>query len=166
MPSTNHDTHMAIIVETNYSKKLGLPGYSSHQYSVTVRTEVHDLTQLEAESSKLYRLLQDAVDQEIQHAGYIGEIPPSDGPSHRKNGGDHWACSPKQKSLILKLMETHELDRQEIENLAHQWHRKPVKTLSTLEASAFIGDLIDVYQGQGGQQKRNGRSVRPTNGVH
>ena len=31
---------MAIILEANYSKKLGLPGYSSHQYAVTVRTEL------------------------------------------------------------------------------------------------------------------------------
>ena len=34
---------MAITLEANYSKKLGLPGYSSHQYSVTVRTELSDL---------------------------------------------------------------------------------------------------------------------------
>ena len=33
---------MAIHLEANYSKKLGLPGYSSHQYSVTVKTEVTD----------------------------------------------------------------------------------------------------------------------------
>ena len=30
---------MAITVEANYSKKLGLPGYSSNQYSVTVRSD-------------------------------------------------------------------------------------------------------------------------------
>jgi len=29
-----------ITLEANYSKKLGLPGYSSHQYSLTVRKEV------------------------------------------------------------------------------------------------------------------------------
>jgi hypothetical protein len=29
-----------VILEATYSKKLGLPGYSSHQYSVTVRAEV------------------------------------------------------------------------------------------------------------------------------
>ena len=33
---------MAIQLEANYSKKLGLPGYSSHQYSVTIRIEVSD----------------------------------------------------------------------------------------------------------------------------
>ena len=35
---------MAIVIEANYTKKLGLPGYSSHQYSVTLRTELADLT--------------------------------------------------------------------------------------------------------------------------
>ena len=34
-----------LIIEANYSKKLGLPGYSSHQYSVTIRTELGDLKQ-------------------------------------------------------------------------------------------------------------------------
>jgi len=31
------------IIEANYSKKLGLPGYSSHQYSLTLRAEISDL---------------------------------------------------------------------------------------------------------------------------
>jgi hypothetical protein len=37
-------TFWAIHLEANYSKKLGLPGYSSHQYSVTIKTEVTDRT--------------------------------------------------------------------------------------------------------------------------
>jgi erythromycin esterase-like protein len=38
-----------IVLEANYSKKLGLPGYSSHQYSLTVRKEVSDISQVEKE---------------------------------------------------------------------------------------------------------------------
>jgi hypothetical protein len=34
---------MALVLEANYAKKLGLPGYSSHQYSVSIRTELTDL---------------------------------------------------------------------------------------------------------------------------
>jgi len=30
---------MAIKLIANYSKRLGLPGYSSHQFSVSVETE-------------------------------------------------------------------------------------------------------------------------------
>ena len=33
-----------ITLECNYSKKLGLPGYSSHQFAITLRTEIADLT--------------------------------------------------------------------------------------------------------------------------
>ena len=40
---------MAIVLEANYAKKLGLPNFSSHQYSVTIRTELTDLSQVEAE---------------------------------------------------------------------------------------------------------------------
>ena len=62
---------MAITLEANYAKKLGLPNYSSHQYSVTIRTELTDLSQVEAESARLYRTLQDAVDREIQAVGFM-----------------------------------------------------------------------------------------------
>ena len=60
---------MAIILEANYSKKLGLPGYSSHQYAVTVRTELADINQVDQESQRLYELLQSSVDREIQQTG-------------------------------------------------------------------------------------------------
>lgn len=76
-----------------------------------------------------------------------------DGPS------DEWACSPKQKELILKLMTDHDLDKQSIEAKSREWHSKPVKTLNKVEASAFIADLIDVYGKNGAK-----RGVRPVNG--
>ncbi len=62
---------MAIVIEANYSKKLGLPEYSSHQYSVTLRTEVSDLSKVEEESYRLYNLLQTCVDEALQHAGFV-----------------------------------------------------------------------------------------------
>ena len=62
---------MAIILEANYAKKLGLPNYSSHQYSVTIRTELTDLSQVAEESARLYSLLQEAVDKEIQVVGFM-----------------------------------------------------------------------------------------------
>ena len=62
---------MAIQLEANYSKKIGLPGYSSHQFSITLKTELNDISQIDAESSRLYRLLQSSVDQELQQQGYV-----------------------------------------------------------------------------------------------
>jgi len=49
-----------ITLEANYSKKIGLPGYSSHQYSVSLKTELADVTQVQTESARLYAVLQQA----------------------------------------------------------------------------------------------------------
>jgi hypothetical protein len=95
---------MAIVLEANYTKKLGLPGYSSHQYSVTLRTEVADLGQVQAESARLHSLLQSSVDQEIQKVGYLPQSGNGNGrtygngqQSRPQNGNSEaWSCSPKQ----------------------------------------------------------------------
>ena len=60
---------MAITLEANYCKKIGLPGYSSHQYSLTVRTEVADLAQIQRESEQLHATLQTSVDNELRSQG-------------------------------------------------------------------------------------------------
>ena len=62
---------MAIILEAAYSKKLGLPNYSSHSYVVSIRTELSDLAQVEAESARLYALLQRSVDSQIKQVGFL-----------------------------------------------------------------------------------------------
>lgn len=67
---------MAIILEASYSKKLGLPHFSSHSYVVSIRTELTDVAQVPEESSRLYRLLQDTVDHDIQQVGFI-PMPPA-----------------------------------------------------------------------------------------
>jgi hypothetical protein len=60
-----------ITLEANYSKKIGLPGYSSHQFSITLRSELTDVNQVQQESARLYQLLQDGVDSSIQEIGYL-----------------------------------------------------------------------------------------------
>src|SRR5271156_4270194 len=108
---------MAVILEAAYSKKLGLPNFSSHSYVVSIRTELSDLTQVEAESARLYTLLQQSVDGEIQNVGFLPDAtsygmndaeaqphhqPPADnnganganGANGHSNGT--WACSDKQ----------------------------------------------------------------------
>ena len=70
---------MAIKLSANYSKKLGLPQFSSHSFSASVEVELTDITQAEAEIQKLYQLLQHSVDQEIQNPGYIPEGNGSNG---------------------------------------------------------------------------------------
>src|SRR5688500_11185520 len=72
---------MALQIEANYSKKIGLPGYSSHQFSITLKAELSEISQVEAESSRLYALLQSSVDRELHHQGYV--------PGAEKNGQAH-----------------------------------------------------------------------------
>jgi hypothetical protein len=51
---------MAVKLIANYSKRLGLPGYSSHQFSVSVETELMNVDDVAGESERLYSLLQRA----------------------------------------------------------------------------------------------------------
>jgi hypothetical protein len=44
---------MALILEANYSKKIGLPAYSLHQFSIALKTEITDPAQIRAESARL-----------------------------------------------------------------------------------------------------------------
>jgi hypothetical protein len=72
-----------ITLECNYSKKLGLPGYSSHQFAITLRTEIADVNQVQSDSARLYKLLQDGVDTSIKETGYL----PTNGNGNGQRGG-------------------------------------------------------------------------------
>jgi len=165
-------SNMAIVLEANYAKKLGLPNFSSHQYSVTIRTELTDLSQVETESARLYALLQDAVDREIQEVGFMPDAtrygmnncandvatanrhvngtgnghPPANG----KNGShlgppqsESWKCTEGQRKLILQLVHDHRLDKNEIETMAQQMFGIGVKELNKMQASNLIDDLLE-----------------------
>ncbi len=130
---------MAITLEANYSKKLGLPGFSSHQYSVTIKAELSDIKQVETETARLYTLLQSCVDRDLQQTGFL----PANG--HNGNGnknGEAWACSDKQKALILKVIDDQHLDKHHIESLAQERFNKGVRHLNKMEASGFIEELL------------------------
>jgi len=77
---------MAIKLSANYSKKLGLPQYSSHSFSVSVEVELSDISQVEAEVQTLYERLQRSVDQEIQNVGFT---PGNHANGHPRNGNGH-----------------------------------------------------------------------------
>ena len=145
-----------ITLEANYSKKLGLPGYSSHQYSLTVRKEVADITQVENESRQLFATLQGNVDRDIQQTGFL---PDSNGNGHRHNGNgnghrppeEKWNCSDKQRTLILKIVDESKLDKNGIDKLAQDRFGKSVKALNKLEASGLIEELIEQTGGKNQQ---------------
>ena len=62
---------MAVKLFANYAKRLGLPGFSSHQFSVSVEIELRDIGEASAESERLYKLLQQNVDQQMQETGFV-----------------------------------------------------------------------------------------------
>jgi hypothetical protein len=168
-------TIMAIKLIANYSKRLGLPGYSSHQFSVSVETELVTTDDVAAESERLYQRLQATVDEQILHTGFVppadyGMEPAADSAASRPadtpptnvtqwQRGPAWKCSDKQKDLILKLVEEHQLDKADIEALAVERFGKGVRILNKVEASGLIDELLDTYGGskhQGNGTRRNG----------
>ena len=175
---------MALTIEANYSKKVGLPGYSSHQFSLSLKAEITDLNQVPAEAARLYRLLQDGVDTSIKEVGWLPEPKNgnghsnghtnghsnglSNGHSHPRNGNgngvhqpngsaDPWNCTPKQQELILKIVEDNRLDKKEIEQLAQDRFGKGVRQLNKLDASGFIEELFERYP----RPRTNGNGHQP-----
>jgi hypothetical protein len=161
---------MALVLEANYSKKLGLPGYSSHQYSITVRTELADVSQVEAESKRLYSLLQTCVDREIQSTGFLpGQHQNGNGNGpHHSNGigngaGEEWKCSAKQKELILKIVEEQNLNKAEVEHLSFKLFGMGVRSLNKLQASSLITELSSLTASTPGA-RQPGRTPAPAGG--
>ena len=162
---------MAIKLSANYSKKLGLPQYSSHSFSASVEVELTDITQVEAEIQKLYALLQQSVDQEIQQPGFVPEAngcpqPNGNGHHQQQNGrtyqlngngrqhsngqhqqpqavGDAWNCTDGQRGFILRIVnENPSITKQVAEDLSQQLFGIGVKQLNKMQASQLIEDLL------------------------
>lgn len=160
---------MAIKLIGNYAKRVGLPGYSSHQFSVSVETELTDSGDIQGEATRIYQLLQDAVDREIQETGFVpgdeyglatnSHTNGNGNGSHHPNGNgsnghrrDTWNCSSKQRSLIEKLVDENQLDRNEVEEIAQDRFGCGVKLLNRLQASGLIAELLEIT----GKNKSNG----------
>ncbi len=156
---------MAIKLIANYARRLGLPGYSSHQFSVSVETELHDVTDIAGESTRLYQTLQQSVDEQIQQTGFVppdgygmeSKAPGNGGNGNGGNGNGHnsedWQCSDKQRDLIQTIVRENKLDKNEVENLAIELFGHGVKALNRLAASGLIDELLERH---GGKRRNNG----------
>jgi hypothetical protein len=168
---------MALKLIANYSKRLGLPGYSSHQFSVSCETEITNVDDVREESARLYETLQAAVDEQMQSTGFVPDAaygsrnePAATGSSrvngsrangrHNGTNGEPWRCSDKQRELILKLIDEHHLDKGSVEALAQDMFGAGVRQLNRLQASGLIDHLIDEHGGgkRNGRAKTNGRA--------
>ena len=158
---------MAIKLIANYSKRLGLPGFSSHQFAVSVETEITNTGELPGECGRLYTLLQTNVDGQIVRTGFVpsstygaDESPVTSPQSNNNNTNGNgtpaeepWKCSDKQRGLILKLVDEHDLDKNEVEALAVERFGHGVRSLNKVEASGLIDELLDRHA----PDNRNGR---------
>ena len=154
-----------ITLECNYSKKVGLPQYSSHQFSITLKTEIADVGAVQAESARLYALLQQSVDASIQQVGFLPQTTGNGNGATAGNAGhlDNWACSRKQRDLILKIVEENNLDKNQVEALAQDRFGKSVRALNKLEASGLIDELITQTGGANNQRRRFNGQPAPAN---
>ena len=147
---------MAVFLKATYSKKLGLPQYSSHQYTVEVSAELTDVSQLAQASEDLYAKLQQAVDSQIVNPGKVpAALPsvPSSAPTANNRSpstnpsqdSETWRCSEKQRDLIVKIVDEHRLDKNEVESLCRERFGCGVRELNKAQASGFIDELIETY---------------------
>lgn len=162
---------MAIKLIANYSKRLGLPGYSSHQFEVSIETEITHTSELTSETERLYGSLQAAVDAQIQQVGFVPnehygtqvtqrpvpgasrsqttstssvrQTPPASAPETSVATVPAWKCSEKQQSLILELAGKVGLDGTALNELATRRFNKSVAMLNRMEASGLIDELMN-----------------------
>ena len=154
---------MPIIIEANYAKKVGLPAYSSHQFAVTLRTELTDLSQLEKTAADLYQRLQAAVDAQLINPGLVptanGELsapaPRTASPTQPRDD-DSWKCSEKQRDLILKIVAGNNLEKSAVDALAQERFGAGVRQLNKLQASSLIDELLETHSKPG--TRGNGRA--------
>ena len=142
---------MAVNIELTYGKKLGLPEYSSHQFAVSIRAEVARLEDVPGEVERVYRLIQQAVDEQIVNPGFV---PGTNAKPVSAGNGDTkaWRCSDKQRDLVLKIIRENGIDRAEVEQLAVTRFGHGVAVLNKLEASGLIDELLGKAGRTGGRK--------------
>lgn len=167
---------MAIILQMTYMKKLGLPNYSSHSCAVSLTVEIPDVSVAAQESSKLYALLQTAVDNEIQQVGFMpdattygmnnrqlngnGHAGNGNGngkrhtPSAASNNDDRWNCTDGQRGFILRIIAESSLNKQAVEEQSLQLFGVGVKALDKMQASQLIEELLEKTGKQNGNGQR------------
>lgn len=160
---------MAVIFEAAYSKKLGLPNYSSHSYVVSIRTELTDINLAPAESSKLYKMLQDAVDKEIQAVGFMPDATKYGMNEDRPHRNDHRqqhrngdaGISERQLDLINRIIKENNANKGETEQLAVDMFGGGIRTLNRMQASNFIDALFEKYPRRNGNGEQGKFEQQP-----
>jgi hypothetical protein len=152
---------MAILLQFDYNKKLGLPGFSSHSFGISMKAEVADVETIGEEAAKAYSILQQSVDSQIANPGLIPSgngkaIQIQSNGDKEKTNPDDWSCTIRQRGLILSILERNDLDPEVVEDLAQELHGRPMSDLGKMQVSAVIGEVLDRW---GRHPKTNGRNA-------
>jgi len=169
---------MAVKIIANYSKRLGLPGYSSHQFSVSVEAELANTDNVTNEASRLYKTLQSAVDREIQSTGFVPgaeyraeeqRSTPQAASNHEPLNGSHskqWKASDKQRDLVFKIVDNSGIEIEVVEAISDEmFGHSDLAELNKIQMSGLIDELLSRYgkreRRENGQQSRfKGRITR------
>ena len=136
---------------------MGVPGYSSHDFGVSMKTEVTDVNEIGEESERVYRILQQSVDSKIVHKGYVSEqVNDSTGSDHDNSkepnvDPDKWNCTQRQKGLLLTILDRNGLEPIVVEDLSREIHGRSMADLGKMQVSAVIGEAI----GRWGRNSQN-----------
>ncbi|MEM6914943.1 MAG: hypothetical protein AAF491_00150, partial [Verrucomicrobiota bacterium] len=120
------------------------------------------------EASKMYSMLQNSVDHEIQRTGFVpGEsygLPENNSVQQNGNGYSpkranlngqvRWSCSDKQKELIGNLIQENNLDPASVEEIAFDRFGVGMLQLNKIQASALISEIFAICEKR--QRSRNG----------
>ena len=150
---------MAILLEFNYGKKLGLPGYSSHNFGVSMKAEVNDPEAIPEEAERVYSILQQSVDSQIVNPGFVpsGNGNPAQAQPVAKTDPDSWNCTIRQRGPLMTILERNGLGPEVVEDLSRELHGRPMSDLGKMQVSTVIGEVLDRW---GRHPKANGGEKR------
>ena len=134
---------MAILLQFDYGKKLGLPRYSSHNFCVSMKAEVSDPEEIPQEAERAYGILQQAVDKQMENPGFV---PSQNGKTEIKEpevDPDKWNCTERQKGLLLTILDRNGLEPIIVEDLSREIHGLSMADLGKMQVSAVIGEVLD-----------------------
>ena len=125
-----------------------------------MRTEVNKVEEIQEESEKAYRLLQQSVDAQLSNPGFI----PSENNKETESKGtqingtdpEKWNCTERQRGLILKILSQNDLPESAIEEVAQDLHGRPMSELGKLQVSSVISEVLDRW---GRHKRSNGRAA-------
>ena len=136
---------MATVLKATYTTGLTQAGLSDHRFSLSLRTKVADLTQVQTECARLYAVLQASMENVLQNHGSL----PLNLNGHRERrhmirslgrnqNRSTWACSRKQRKLLQRFIAKCNLDWSFIERAAQERFAKPVQALNQSQARELI----------------------------